>query len=147
MIAAVIIALRLARNILIPLAFALTLTFLLTPVVSWLEKLRLGRAASVLIAVALSIGIAGGIGFVLTNQLVEVASELPAYQENINSKLEALHAPTKGSLGRAAASVQQITKELSKPSGPQPPTAEAAAATAATRASSRSSSRLRPIGS
>jgi predicted PurR-regulated permease PerM len=39
----VIAALYFAREILIPLAFALVLTFLLTPAVTFLEKLRLGR--------------------------------------------------------------------------------------------------------
>ena len=38
----IIAALYFTREILIPLAFALTLTFLLTPVVNLLERLRIG---------------------------------------------------------------------------------------------------------
>jgi predicted PurR-regulated permease PerM len=57
-----IVAMYFAREILIPFAFALTLTFLLTPVVALLQKLRIGRVASVLTAVLVSITLAGGVG-------------------------------------------------------------------------------------
>ena len=53
-----IAALYFAREILIPLAFALTLTFLLTPVVVRLQKLHAGRIASVIAAVVVSVGMA-----------------------------------------------------------------------------------------
>ena len=58
---ATIAALYFAREILIPFAFALTLTFLLTPVVARLQRLHAGRVVSVLIAVLVSIAVAGGI--------------------------------------------------------------------------------------
>ena len=54
---AIVAALYFAREILIPLAFALTLTFLLTPAVTFLEKLRLGRVLPVILTVS---GIDGG---------------------------------------------------------------------------------------
>ena len=41
---AAVAALYFARDILIPFAFALTLTFLLTPVVALLQRLHIGRA-------------------------------------------------------------------------------------------------------
>src|SRR5271154_5084949 len=65
-----------AREILIPLAFALTLTFLLAPVVAFLERLRAGRFVSVLTTVLVSMAVAGGIGWVIANQLVDVANQL-----------------------------------------------------------------------
>jgi len=45
-LAGVILALYLAREVMIPFALALTLNFLLTPAVISLEKLRLGRVVS-----------------------------------------------------------------------------------------------------
>ena len=57
-----IAALYLAREILIPFAFALTLTFLLTPAVALLQRLHAGRVVSVLATVLVSIAVAGGIG-------------------------------------------------------------------------------------
>src|SRR5689334_18523630 len=69
-----------AREIFIPLAFALTLTFLLTPVVALLQRLRTGRVGAVLTAVLVSIAAAGGIGWIIANQLVDVANQLPLYR-------------------------------------------------------------------
>ncbi len=110
---AVIAVLYLAREIAIPLAFATILTLVLTPAVAGLQKLRLGRFPSVLLVMVASIGIAGGIGWVICSQLVHVVNDLPRYQQNIHSKIESLHAPGKGAFGRAAASVKELGKELS----------------------------------
>ncbi len=110
---AVIAVLYVARQILIPLAFAITLTFILTPAVAWLRRLRLGRVPSVLLVMIVSIAAAGAISLVIFNQLVEIANELPRYQQNIHNKIEAMRTGSKGALGRAAASVKELGKELS----------------------------------
>jgi predicted PurR-regulated permease PerM len=110
-----------AREILIPFAFALTLTFLLTPVVASLQKLGAGRVVSVLTTVLVSIAVAVGAGWIILNQLVDVANQLPQYQENIHAKIEAFHIPATGPLARAAASVKEIVAELSGQPVPAPP--------------------------
>ena len=110
---AVIAILYLAREILIPLAFAIVLTLVLTPAVAWMQKMGLGRFPSVLFIMVVSIAIAGGVGWVIFNELVEVVNDLPSYQENIHNKIEAIRTPGKGAVGRAAASVQELGKELS----------------------------------
>ena len=105
---AVVAALYFAREILIPLAFALTLSFLLTPVVTFLEKLRMGRVLPVLLTVLISIGVGGWITWIIANQLVDVASQLPTYRQNIHAKIETLRNRGKGPLGRAADSAKDI---------------------------------------
>ena len=72
----VIAVLYLAREILIPLAFAITLTFLLAPAVAWLQKLHLSRFPAVLLVMLVSIAAAGGISYVIFNQLVQVVNDL-----------------------------------------------------------------------
>jgi hypothetical protein len=111
-----IAALYFAREILIPFAFALILTFLLTPVVALLQRLRAGRVVSVLTTVLVSIAVVGGIGWIIANQLVDVANQLPLYRQNIHAKIEAFHIPATGQLGQAAESVQEIVRELTGPS-------------------------------
>jgi predicted PurR-regulated permease PerM len=111
-----------ARDILIPFAFALTLTFLLTPVVALLERLRAGRIVSVLATVLASIALAGGIGWIIAAQLVDVANQLPLYRENIQAKIRAFHIPVTGQLSHAAESVQEVFRELTVPSAPPPAT-------------------------
>ncbi len=44
---------------------------------------------------------------------MDVANQLPLYRENIHAKIEAFHLPATGQLGKAAASVQEILRELS----------------------------------
>jgi predicted PurR-regulated permease PerM len=107
-----IAALYFTREILIPFAFALTLTFVLTPVVARLERLRVGRIVSVLTTVLASIAVACGIAWSIANQLVDVANQLPLYRENIHAKIEAFHIPVRGQLGQAAESVKEIVRDL-----------------------------------
>jgi predicted PurR-regulated permease PerM len=104
-----------AREIFIPFAFALILTFLLTPAVAFLQKLRIGRVVSVLVTVLVSIAVTGGISWVIANQLVDVATQLPLYRENIRAKVESLHTPVKGQLGQAAESLKELVREVTGP--------------------------------
>ena len=115
-----------AREILIPFAFALTLTFLLTPVVALLQKLRAGRIVSVLATVVISMALAGGIGWIIAAQLVDVANQLPLYRDNIHAKIQAFHIPVSGQLGHAAESLQEVVRELSGPGAALPGDASAA---------------------
>jgi predicted PurR-regulated permease PerM len=115
MLCGTIAALYFAREILIPLAFAVILTFVLTPVVALLQKSRIGRVPSVAVTVLLAMAAAGGVGWIIAIQLVDVAEELPRYGEPIHAKMEALRIPTKGPLGLAANSLKEIARELSSP--------------------------------
>jgi predicted PurR-regulated permease PerM len=110
-----IAALYFARRILVPFAFALTLTFLLTPAVAFLERLRIGRVVSVLTTVLVSVVLAGGIGWIIANQLVGVANQLPLYRQNIHSKIAAFHLPATGQLSQANESVQEVVRDLAGP--------------------------------
>ena len=115
-----IAALYFAREILIPLAFALILTFVLSPVVALLEKSRIGRIPSVVVTVLVTMAAAGCVAWVIAIQLVDVAKELPRYGQNIDAKMEALRIPTKGRLGLAANSLKDIARQLSSPAAAPP---------------------------
>ena len=119
----IVAALYFAREVLVPLAFALTLTFVLTPVVKLLEKLRMGRFLSVVLALLITMAVFGWAGWIIGNQLVDVANQLPRYRQNIHAKIEALKSRGKGPLGRAAQSVKEIGQELSRPEKPAAPPA------------------------
>src|SRR3954447_25450734 len=79
----VVAALYFAREVLVPLALAVLLTFLLAPVVSRLEKLRLGRVPSVLAVVVVALGLVVGLGYVVEQQFVQIANALPQYKDQI----------------------------------------------------------------
>jgi predicted PurR-regulated permease PerM len=113
----VVLFLYFARPILIPLALALTLNFLLTPMVMWLQKFSLRRGPAVALVVLIFSAVVGGMGWVVAGQLLQVASDLPQYRENIRNKIEALHLPPGSALGRAAESVKEIDLDFSAPAG------------------------------
>jgi predicted PurR-regulated permease PerM len=112
-LAAVVVVMYLAREVLIPLAFALVLSLIWTPPVNWLQRLHIGRAPAVLVVVALSLGVAGDVAWIIANQLITVVNELPKYQQNIHEKITRLRSSGRGSLGQAAESVERLGKELS----------------------------------
>jgi len=109
-----------AREILIPFAFALTLTFLLTPGVALLQRMHTGRVVAVLTTVLVSIAVAGSAAWIIASQLVDVANQLPFYRQNIQAKIEAFHTPIAGPLGHATESVKEVVEQLSGPAAVSP---------------------------
>jgi predicted PurR-regulated permease PerM len=109
----VIVGLYFGRQVLIPMALAVVLAFLLTPLVGLLEKSHLGRVPSVLAALVLSFALLAAVGWGVTNQLMAILDHLPDYKTNIRNKIAAVRAPGSGSLGKATATVNDLSKELS----------------------------------
>lgn len=118
---AVVAVLYVARELFVPLAFAITLSMILAPIVALLEKLRLGRVPSALLVVLIATASVAGAGWLIFNDLVQVAIELPGYRDNITKKIEALNAPGSSALGRAAQSVQELGKQIGSPPTVAPP--------------------------
>ncbi len=115
----VITVLYVGKEVLIPLALASMLTFLLSPLVARVER-WIGRIAAVLLVVVMLFAIIGGAGWLLTRQVVDLAAKLPDYQSNIESKLRAIRMPTGGTLGRFTHSVDEIQKQLPNAEEPSP---------------------------
>jgi predicted PurR-regulated permease PerM/CheY-like chemotaxis protein len=115
-----IAALYFAREILIPLAFAFILAFVLSPVVALLQRTRIGRVPSVALTVLTAMAAGGCLCWLIAIQLVDVAKELPRYRQNISAKMEALRIPTEGPFGLAVTSARDIARELSGAGSPSP---------------------------
>ena len=111
-LAGIILILYFARTVLIPLALALTLNFLLMPMVLWLQRFHFRRVLAVALVVLISIAAVGGMGWIVAGQVLQVASDLPQYRQNIRNKVEALHLAPESALGRAAESVREIDSDL-----------------------------------
>jgi predicted PurR-regulated permease PerM len=84
---AVVAALYWARSIFIPVALAIFLTFVMSPVVSWLQRRRFGRLPAVLTTVMAGVLIVLLVGGLIVWQMAELASSLPDYTENIKQKV------------------------------------------------------------
>jgi len=110
--------LHFARDVLIPLALAILLAFLLAPAVRGLERLRLGRLASTLVVVAIGFAAIGAVGWIAATQAVSVASKLPEYRENILAKVRALRHTPDSSLGKAADAIKELENEAAPAEAP-----------------------------
>jgi predicted PurR-regulated permease PerM len=100
------------RQVFIPLALAVVFSFLLTPVVSLLEKIRLRRVPAVLAVLTLSFVLVGAVTWGAAKQLVEIMVQLPDYKDNLDTKIQLLQASREGKISKAAATVQDLNKEL-----------------------------------
>jgi len=109
-----------AKVVLIPIALAVLLTFLLNPIVSALHSRGLPRAPAVLVVVVLLFSVVGGIAWTVTRQLGMLAYELPRYQENLKNKISDLRELGKsGVIARVLTTINEITDELQR--DPPPP--------------------------
>ena len=72
---------------LIPVALAVLLTYLLSPLVGLLERWRLPSTAAVLTVVTLTFLALGGLAWVLALQMATLGAEVPKYRDNIREKI------------------------------------------------------------
>src|SRR5580765_202383 len=118
-IALVVAGLYWLQAVFIPLALAVLLTFLLSPVVSTLQRRGLGRVPSVLVTVLLALSILGGIGWTLTRQVLTLADELPRYSVNIRHRIADLRGASKGSsVEKVQKTVADVVGEIQKTDTP-----------------------------
>ncbi|HTU90710.1 MAG TPA: AI-2E family transporter [Gemmataceae bacterium] len=102
-----------ARTVLIPLALAVLLTFILTPAVAALQRRGLGRLLSVLFVVVLALMLLCGIGYVITRQINALIANLPNYKGEIVDKVEALRGAGEGGfLGKTRNFLGEVSEEL-----------------------------------
>ncbi len=86
----VVSALYFARDVLIPITLAVLLCFVLSPVVSFLQKRGLWKAPSVLITVAAAIGVIILVGTVMVGQASLLAQDAPHYVQSVQTKIDGL---------------------------------------------------------
>jgi predicted PurR-regulated permease PerM len=112
-IVVVIVGLYFGRQVLVPLALAVVLAFLLTPVVGGLEKCHLGRVPAVLLVLALAFALVTSLGWVVTGQLMDIVDQFPNYRSNIHDKIQSLRVPDGSRLKNATNTVAELSNELS----------------------------------
>jgi len=110
---AAIAVLYLAKPVVVPLALAILFSFLLSPLVTLLERIRLPRLLAVIIVI-LAAGIAvGTVSWTVFNQLVSVTDHMADFTYNINRKLEALKPTKSTSFSRAEQELDRLGQQIS----------------------------------
>ncbi len=101
-----------AKRILIPLSLAALLAFLLTPLVRRLEARRFGRIPAVVLVLLVSLTLLTGVGWIMTEQLIDIADQLPNYRANIQKRMESLRGSTGAILTRVTDDIGELSNDL-----------------------------------
>ena len=85
-----ILGLYVGQSLLIPLALAALLAFVLDPMVSWLRRWSVPHGVAVGVVITLTLALVSGAAFMTAQQVGELGSELPTHRKNIQKKLRDL---------------------------------------------------------
>lgn len=120
--ALIIAALYLGREVFVPVALAILFSFVLSPLVKLLQKLRLPRSIAVIAVVACAFAIIAGLAVAMVGQATQLAGDLPIYQSTMREKIASLKGagPGTGVLSRAVDVLQELGKELDRPENRSP---------------------------
>jgi predicted PurR-regulated permease PerM len=112
--ALIIAALYFGREIFVPVALAVLLSFVLAPFVIRLHSWRIPRTASVLIVVFFGFAIIFSLGGLMVSQATHLAAKLPAYQQTLSDKVESLRGLMGGSgtLEQASTVLKELGTQL-----------------------------------
>ncbi|MDB5611136.1 MAG: transport protein [Bradyrhizobium sp.] len=105
------------REIIIPVALAILLSFVLAPLVGLLQRIRIPRGLAVVSVVIIAFALLFAMGSLLATQLTQLAGDLPRYQSTITEKIQSFRDTTagRGTLERASGMLKDLSKELDKP--------------------------------
>lgn len=124
MVGAVVVAtLYFAREILVPIALAVLLNFVLSPLVRALQRLSVPRSIAVLGAVGVAMAIALSLATMVMIEVNQLANDLPRYQSTLGEKIHNLR-DTVGSVGvlkNASNLLKNIDRELKAPGSGEGP--------------------------
>ncbi len=114
--AVVVAALYFGRDVFVPLALAILLSFVLAPLVLLLRRLHIPRVPSVIIAVLVAFIVILGIGTLIGSQLAQLAENLPQYQSTITEKIRSVRSTAAGSgiVARASSMLKDLGNEITK---------------------------------
>lgn len=128
--ALIITGLYVGREVFIPVALAILLSFVLAPLVKGLRTLRVPRPVAVIVVVLVAFAALSALAVLMASQVTQLAGELPRYQITMREKIASLRGSAAGSsaLERAANLLQDLGKELDRPRVPvemtEPPPGE-----------------------
>lgn len=109
------VTLRYAQDFFIPLVFAGLLSFLLSPLVRWLERLRIGRVGAVLVTAVMAFLLIGALAYLVTSQFLDLAGSLPKYRSNLIARVSALKTDPNNPLRLAVQTIGDVTAAMNKP--------------------------------
>jgi predicted PurR-regulated permease PerM len=118
----IVAALYFGREVLVPIALALLLSFALAPLVRFLQGWHVPRTFAVIFVVLIAFAAIFSLGALMVSQVNQLAGDLPRYQSTLREKIQSLRgaAAGTGTLERASEVLQNLSLELDKPTTSRP---------------------------
>lgn len=102
-----------AQAVVVPVALAVLLTFLLAPLSQWLERRRLPRALAVALVTLFALGLVVALFYGVTRQIGSLLDEYPRYETNVAAKIAQVRERGRsGLLDKAQMVAERITQQL-----------------------------------
>ena len=121
----VIAILYFARDIIVPITLAVLLSFLLSPVVRALRRLRLSRVATVTLTSVVTFLVILGFVAVIVREVSSLARDLPEYRSNLEAKVHSLPELVPGAVfPRVTDMLSELRNELARSETHAPASAE-----------------------
>jgi predicted PurR-regulated permease PerM len=118
----IVAVLYFAKPIILPLALAILLTFVLSPIVVAAQRRGLGRVPAVLAVVGLTFVVLGTIGWGAGLQVQRLIHDLPGHKKEIKEKIDSLRGSGDGAISKLIQMFEEIgnsepdqTAEVNKP--------------------------------
>ncbi|MBB3978236.1 putative PurR-regulated permease PerM [Rhizobium azooxidifex] len=110
--------LYLARDVFLPIAIALLLTFALAPVVTMLRRVGFSRILAVISTALFAFSLIAVVSLVIALQVTNLARSIPTYQANVVSKIEAMREAGSGTgiFSQISSVFERISREISETS-------------------------------
>jgi predicted PurR-regulated permease PerM len=89
-----------ASPVLIPLAMAMLISFMLSPAVTWLQRRGVPRTASVFVVISLAGVVLSAALWIVGSQVIQLVGDLPSYQTNVARKISEVREQGNGTLLR-----------------------------------------------
>jgi len=120
----IVAALYFGREVLVPIALALLLSFVLAPLVRRLQSWRFPRIVAVSVVAIFAFAIIFGLGAFMVSQVSQLANDLPRYESNLADKIQSLQGVAAGTgtgpLERASDVLKDLKREIEKPGNVSP---------------------------
>ena len=118
---ATILALHLARSLLIPFVFAVLISYALDPVVSWFGQWKVPRPISAAVLLLALIAGAGSSFYFLSDDAVAVLDDVPLAAQNLRERLHQDRLNGPGAVEKVQKAAKEIEKAAAEAAGSKPP--------------------------
>ena len=108
----VVAVLYFAREVLVPLALAGLIAFVLAPAALRLERWGMKRTPAALLVILFSLAGVAVLGWVLLGQIYSLAIDFPQYQQNVTDKIESMHLDSAGKLSTTIEMLSGLNKRI-----------------------------------